>query len=265
MNKITLEQWVEITRESGMPLYAVLTKTGASQAVAEYYRHDGSHTPYGLYARTPYADWFSVMPMIVSLSENSSFLSWAAETEHKDWGWLARSPFSLDVIGEHIRGLTQVILPSGKEVFFRYWDGEYFSEHLRFFGQDWADILPSFPFYWVNGEYFTVQIPAQSKPQSFPWWHVPQQLIDFMLEENLAPLVTNLIIWLQENEPDLYESFPETTIRYKAEHLCQLSQAQSMGKSLLMEKLVNALKDDLALQSNPFETLPLSFFTPPSF
>lgn len=253
MNQLPLSQWLEVTQESHMPLYAVLAKTGASNAVAEYYRHDGSHTPHGLYTRTPYADWFSVMPMIVPLSENSPFLSWIENTKHKDWGWLARSPLSLDEITGHLRGLTQVILPSEKEVFFRYWDGEYLANHIKFLGNEWGTILPAFAFYWINGGYFTVKIPAHVAPQTSPWWHVPQPLIDFMLAENLTPLVTNMVIWLQDNEPALYEAYPESIIRFKAAHICRLNQFQSPNKPLLTEKLVNALKADLALRHNPFE------------
>lgn len=261
MNQLSLNQWIDITTSSNMQLYAVLNNTGASQAVKEYYIHDGSHTPYGLYSGTPYADWFSVMPRLVPLSNNSPFLNWIASTEHKDWGWLACSPFPQDVIAEHLRGLTQVILPSGKEVFFRYWDGEYLSNHLKFLGNEWHSILPAFPFYWINGEYFTVKIPEHTEPKAFPWWQVPQPLIDFMLEENLTPLVTNMMIWLQDNEPTLYEAYPEAIIRYKAEHLCRLSLSQLAGDTLITEKLVNALREDLALRTNPFEIPSLSSST----
>lgn len=237
MNKITLEQWVEITRESGMPLYAVLTKTGASQAVAEYYRHDGSHTPYGLYARTPYADWFSVMPMIVSLSENSPFLSWVSETEHKDWGWLARSPFTMDLITEHLRGLTQVIMPDGEEVFFRYWDGEYMAEHLRYFGDDWRQILPAFPFYWMNGEYFTVHISAHNEAKAFPWWQVPQALINTILTQKTQPILLNIMQILKDDHPELYGSYSTRVIKTKVAHLLSVHQDAESVLTMVLQQL----------------------------
>ncbi|WP_071825916.1 DUF4123 domain-containing protein [Phytobacter massiliensis] len=59
------------------------------------------------------------MPVIVSLDEHSPFLNWIEKTEYKDWGWLARSPYDLERILTYLRGLVKVILPDGREVFFR--------------------------------------------------------------------------------------------------------------------------------------------------
>lgn len=219
MNPLPLSQWVEITGTSNMQLYAVLANTGNSQAMKEYYLHDGTQTPYGLYSGTPYADWFSVMPMIVPISNGSPFLDWVANTQHKDWGWLARSPFSLETIAEHIRGLTQVIIPTGEQVFFRYWDGEYMAEHLRYFGDRWSEVLPAFPFYWVNGEFFTVHIPATAEAKAFPWWEVPQGLIDSMLQSSTKPLLESALEVLAEEYPDEFLLFNQPTLKRKIERI----------------------------------------------
>ncbi len=221
MNQLPLSQWVEITATSKMPLYAVLANTGESQAVKEYYIHDGTQTPYGLYSGTPYADWFSVMPMIVPLSDGSPFLDWVQQTEHKDWGWLARSPFSLKTIAEHLRGLTQVYLPTGEQAFFRYWDGEYMAEHLRYFGDDWRQVLPAFPFYWVNGEHFTVHISAHSEAKAFPWWEVPQALIDNMLNKSTKPILNNALHILKEKYPQHYWLFQNTILKNKMSRIIE--------------------------------------------
>ncbi|MDQ7212775.1 DUF4123 domain-containing protein, partial [Serratia fonticola] len=86
----TVQDWARNT--SGTPLYAVLANTNGAQGIKAYYREDGSRTPYGLYANTPYANWFEVMPVLVPLTDGSPFLHWVAETPLRNWGWLARSP-----------------------------------------------------------------------------------------------------------------------------------------------------------------------------
>lgn len=242
MNSLPLNQWIDITATSNMPLYAVLNNTGASQAVKEYYRHDGTKTPHGLYLGTPYADWFSVMPMIVLLSDNSRFLNWIASTEHKDWGWLARSPFSQETISDHLKGLTQVIMPTGETVFFRYWDGEYMTEHLRFMGDKWSQVLPAFPFYWMNGEHFTVRIPVKAEAQVSPWWQVPQELIDSILQKNTKPLLGNVLQALRERYPELYWKFDEAILIIKIKRIIAVSEPKF---DRVIDAIVAELKDGL--------------------
>lgn len=241
MTSLPLSQWVDITASSNMPLYAVLNSTGASQAVQEYYIHDGTATPYGLYSGTPYADWFSVMPMIVPLSNNSPFLDWVASTEHTDWGWLARSPFTLDIIAEHLRGLTQVIMPTGETVFFRYWDGEYMAEHVRFMGDKWSEVLPAFPFYWINGEHFTVHISAKAEAQVSPWWQVPQALIDSMLQTNTKPLLESIMQILSEDYPAEFLTFSQPVLKRKIQRVLE-QQRSYHDMDGLFEKVLQALK-----------------------
>ncbi|MFV8861140.1 DUF4123 domain-containing protein, partial [Serratia fonticola] len=81
----TVQDWARNT--SGTPLYAVLANTNGAQGIKAYYREDGSRTPYGLYANTPYANWFEVMPVLVPLTDGSPFLHWVAETPLRNWGW----------------------------------------------------------------------------------------------------------------------------------------------------------------------------------
>ncbi len=111
----TVQDWARNT--SGTPLYAVLANTNGAQGIKAYYREDGSRTPYGLYANTPYANWFEVMPVLVPLTDGSPFLRWVAETPLRNWGWLARSPLPQVDLAAHLAGLTQVIMPGGKAVF----------------------------------------------------------------------------------------------------------------------------------------------------
>ncbi|VEI61960.1 Uncharacterised protein [Serratia fonticola] len=111
----TVQDWARNT--SGTPLYAVLANTNGAQGIKAYYREDGSRTPYGLYANTPYANWFEVMPVLVPLTDGSPFLRWVAETPLRNWGWLARSPLPQVDLAAHLAGLTQVIMPGVKRCF----------------------------------------------------------------------------------------------------------------------------------------------------
>ena len=212
---LSLRQWLNITAASGMPLYAILSNVSEAKPVREYYLHDGSRTPTGLYSATPYADWTEVMPVIVPLDERSPFLNWVETTEHKDWGWLARSPMPFARILQHLRGLVKVILPDGKEVFFRYQDGKWLAEHLRFMCDDWREVMPPFAFYFISGEDFTVRITGQGEPKTSPWWRVPQALIDAMMQKDNTPLVDSILRKLNDNHPGLCEPFPEAVLRQK--------------------------------------------------
>ena len=81
--------------------------------------------PSPIWADTIYAEWDAVMPFVGIVAVDSEFLDWVATTESRDWGWLAVSSASLEVVVEHFRSLTQVLMPDGKAVFFRFWDGRF--------------------------------------------------------------------------------------------------------------------------------------------
>ena len=219
MTKLALSDWSQITATAKMPLYAVLSNVSDAQSVKNYYVTDGSQTPHGLYTGTPYTNWHSVMPMIVQLDENSPFLNWVSQTEYQNWGWLARSHLPFESICAHLRSLTQVIMPDGETVFFRYWDGTYLAEQIRFMADSWAEVLPAFAFYWVNGEPFTVFVPLQAEAQVSPWWQVPAELTDYLLQKNKTPLIDNIIQCLQEEYPTYYFQFDEEIIHKKLAHL----------------------------------------------
>lgn len=70
-------------------------------------------------------DWQPVMPYLAELKPRSAFLEWIAETDAEDWGWLAVSSSTPDVVFEHLRSLTPVRMPDGTEVFSRFWDGRH--------------------------------------------------------------------------------------------------------------------------------------------
>ncbi|CAD5737779.1 DUF4123 domain-containing protein [Escherichia coli] len=230
---LSLHQWRDITATTGMPLYAILSGVSDACPIREYYRHDGSHTPVGLYSATPYANWTEIMPVIVPLDEHSPFLKWVESTECKDWGWLARSPYIFERILAYLRGLVKVILPEGKEVFFRYWDGVWFAEHLRYMGDDWRDVMPPFAFYLVNGEDFTVRIHTKGEVKTSPWWRVPQGLIDAMMQKDCTPRVNNALKTLQELKPDIFTLCDETLLAARLRRIFATSvSTPDLGKLL---------------------------------
>jgi hypothetical protein len=260
MLAMPLSQWRTITATSAMPLYAVLSNVSDAQAVKNYYITDGSQTPYGLYTGTPYEHWFSVMPMLVRLDEHSPFLDWINNTEHKDWGWLARSHLPFADICAHLRSLIQAIMPDGETVFFRYWDGEYLSIMLDYFTDSWQDVLPAFAFYWINHQSHVVHVPVEQAVQTSPWWQVPQPLIDTLVQTTLTPLISNMLLWLKENNLPLYDAFPEALIKQKIMHLAAKHKSKT-ADSQMTQQLVLALQQELQLATNPFEILNADFFS----
>ncbi|WP_025122865.1 MULTISPECIES: DUF4123 domain-containing protein [unclassified Serratia (in: enterobacteria)] len=212
-----LQDWVRNT--AGTQLYAVLANTNGAEGIKAYYREDGNRTPFGLYANTQYANWSEVMPVLVALDDGSPFLRWVAETPLRNWGWLARSPLPQTTIADHLHGLTKVILPDGKEVFFRYWDGQYLPCYLKYYGDHWSNILPVFSDYWINGRALTCPVKPDAVLQVFPWWPVPQGLLDALLDENVLPLVLNIRQTLRQSYPDVIARWPDAILDKKIRRL----------------------------------------------
>lgn len=237
MTQIALNDWCSITAQSGMPLYAVLSNVSDAETIKNYYLTDGSQTPFGLYTGTPYSNWQAVMPMLVQLNEHSNFLDWIHQTKYNDWGWLARSHLPLTKICAHLRSLTQVVLPDGETVFFRYWDGVYLTHQIRFMAENWANILPAFAFYWINRESFTVYVPIERIPKVSPWWQVPQELLDHLSETNPELLVNDVLQLLQENFYNIYASYPYPILKSKIIHLLSLSQKNKSTFDFILKQL----------------------------
>ena len=116
---------------TGERLYAVISSTSNADPLAAYRQRGGIEPPIALWAETPYADWLPVMPYLLSLTPDSGFLQWAAETGADDWGWLAVSTAAPELIAAHLRGLTHVLMPAGEAVFFRFWDGRHWLPILQ--------------------------------------------------------------------------------------------------------------------------------------
>ena len=155
------------------------------------------------------------MPYLTELKPNSIFLSWIAETDALDWGWLAVSRSEPNVVFEHLRSLTQVRMPDGTEVFFRFWDGRHIYPILKGLGDAAGEVLPVFDRYLINGKSLEVGPRVVPPAKDWPWWEVPKALLDGLTKQNPSTVVGNMMQWLKEDHAELYFSFPESNLRTK--------------------------------------------------
>nr|WP_218583205.1 DUF4123 domain-containing protein [Pseudomonas atagonensis] len=184
-----------------------------------------------VWAETIYAEWDAVMPYVGIVAANSEFLDWVATTESRDWGWLAVSAASLEVVVEHLRSLTQVSMPDGKTVFFRFWDGRFLLPILQSAEVNAAQLLPIVARGLINGHAVEIGGRAKVSGRVFPWWTVPESVLASAGNE---VQVGNAVQWLSEEHPALYEAFPEANLRCKVRQFFQLSTSEESSQSALL-------------------------------
>ncbi|MFC6476091.1 DUF4123 domain-containing protein [Pseudomonas asuensis] len=161
------------------------------------------------------------MPYLGRLSPNSTFLEWAAKEKHKDWGWLALSTHEPAAIVEHLKSLTKVFMPDGSEVFFRFWDGRHLVPVIQTLDQQLSTVLPCFDQYWINQFNASIASNTYQTARTYPWWSVPQAVLDALHENDASTLIDNLMQHIQENHPDIYFKFPEINLLQKIKRFVQ--------------------------------------------
>ncbi|MFJ7314854.1 DUF4123 domain-containing protein [Pseudomonas sp. NPDC098747] len=191
--------------------------------------------PSPIWADTIYAEWDAVMPFVGVVAADSEFLDWVATTESRDWGWLAVSSASLEGVVEHFRSLTQVLMPDGKAVFFRFWDGRFLLPILQSEEVDSAQLLPVIARGLINGQTIDIGGRAQVSGQVFPWWKVPDLVLAASGDE---VQVSNAVQWLSEEHPALYEAFPEAVLRCKVRQFFRVATSEESSQSALLEFLL---------------------------
>lgn len=201
-------------------LFAIFSNVSTAAPLAAW-RRSMSLAPSPIWADTPYADWEAVMPYVGVIAADSGFLDWVATTESFDWGWLAVSSASQDTLAEHLRGLTQVLLPDGKPVFFRFWDGRFVGPILQSTEADAGQLLPVISRCLINGQSFEFVANVQRPARAFPWWEVPCVLLKELAEDTTDCLLDNLLKWLSEEHPYLYERVDESILRRKIAHFLE--------------------------------------------
>ncbi|HWH85591.1 MAG TPA: DUF4123 domain-containing protein [Pseudomonas sp.] len=211
-------------------LFAIFSRASAADVFEAW---QGTANP--LWAETIYAEWDAVMPYVGIVAADSEFLRWVAETESRDWGWLAVSSAALEVVIEHFRSLTQVLMPDGKTVFFRFWDGRFLLPLLQSPEVNPAQLLPVVSRGLINGQAFEIGGRALVSGRVLPWWTVPPTVL---AQTDEGVRVANVLQWLSEEQPAMFEAFPEAVLRCKVGQFLKLSMSEDSSRSALLEFLL---------------------------
>ncbi|MFJ2323899.1 DUF4123 domain-containing protein [Pseudomonas sp. NPDC087817] len=236
MNKLIPQHWLQ--RQPLMAdekLFAVLSSTSDGEPFKIWSESTTVQAPSPIWADTIYAEWDAVMPFVGIVAVDSEFLDWVATTESLDWGWMAVSSASLEVVVEHLRSLTQVLMPDGKAVFFRFWDGRFLLPVLQSEAVAAAQLLPVISRGLINGQAVDIGGRAQVSGQVFPWWTVPESVLASTSDE---VRIGNAVQWLSEEHPGLFEAFPVQVLRCKVRQFFQVSTSEESSQSALLEYLL---------------------------
>lgn len=193
----------------------------------------GSPSP--IWADTIYAEWDAVMPYVGIVAADSEFLDWVAATESRDWGWLAVSSATLEEVVAHFRSLTQVLMPDGKAVFFRFWDGRFLLSILQADEVEVAQLFPVIARCLINGQALNIGGRSQVSGRVFPWWQVPESVL---AQQGDEVRTTNAMQWLSEDAPGVLEAFPEAVLRCKVRRFFQDSMSEESPQSALLAFLL---------------------------
>lgn len=234
---LTPQAWLaERPLQAGERLYLIVSAASDAEPLKAFYQQPMAPELVPIWSGTPYADWQPVMPYLAELQARTGFLHWIADTDALDWGWLAVSTSTPDVVFEHLRSLTQVRMPDGTEVFFRFWDGRHIFPILEALSDRVGEVLPVFDRYLINGR--TLEVGPRKVPptKDWPWWDVPQKVLDSLAAKDQTTVVDNLMQWLGEDCPELFFAFPESNLRHKVERFVrQQSNTEDIAERLVAQ------------------------------
>ncbi|WP_448091681.1 DUF4123 domain-containing protein [Pseudomonas lini] len=222
-------------------LFAIFSSASAAEPFKAWQRSITAQAPSPIWADTAYAEWEAVMPFVGIIAADGEFLEWVATTESRDWGWLAVSSASQDALVEHLRSLTQVLLPNGNAVFFRFWDGRYLLSILQSVDVNARQLMPVIDRCLINGQPLDIGGSALKAARDFPWWEVSESLLKHLATESATTRINNLMKWLSEDRPDLYEAFSERVLRHKVAIFLQAPDLPQAPKSALLDYLISEL------------------------
>ncbi|HEF4760353.1 TPA: DUF4123 domain-containing protein [Pseudomonas putida] len=223
-------------------LFAIFSNTSVAGPFAAWQRSTTAKLASPIWADTAYAEWEAVMPFVAIVDADSEFLDWVASTASRDWGWLAVSSASQQVLVDHLRSLTQVFLPSGNKVFFRFWDGKYLLPMLECDEVDGAQLLSVIARCLINGRSVEVGGSAQSASKEFPWWEVPQSLLQQLGDENPSTRISNLMQWLSEEQQGTFGAFSEAVLRSKVANFLKEPDLPTAPKAELLAYLMEEMQ-----------------------
>jgi len=218
-------------------LFAVFGSASAAEPFKAWQGSSPAHAPSPIWADTAYAEWEPVMPYVGIVEPGSQFLEWVARCESCDWGWLIVSSADLEALVEHFRSLTQVLLPNGSAVFFRFWDGRYLLPILQSAEVDAAQLMPVISRCLINGQPLDIGGSALKTIRVFPWWEVTEPLLKHLAQESATTRINNLLKWLSEDRPDLHEAFSESVLRRKVANFLESPDLPPAPKTALVDYL----------------------------
>lgn len=222
-------------------LFAIFSNASAAEPFKAWQRSITAQAPNPIWAETAYAEWEPVMPYVGIVAAGSEFLQWVATTESRDWGWLAVSSAPQEVLVEHLRSLTQVLLPNGNAVFFRFWDGRYLLPILRSAEVKATQLMPVIERCLINGQSLEIGGNALKTSRVFPWWEVSESLLKHLGTEFATTRINNLVKWLSEERPDLFEAFSENVLRHKIVIFLETPDLPQAPKTVLVDYLMAEL------------------------
>jgi hypothetical protein len=222
-------------------LFAVFSSASAVEPFKAWQRSISAQAPSPIWADTTYAEWEPVMPYVGFIAAGSEFLDWVATTESRDWGWLAVSSAPQEVLVEHLRSLTQVLLPNGNAVFFRFWDGRYLLPILRSAEVNATQLMPVIERCLINGQSVEIGGQALKSSRGFPWWEVSESLLKHLGTEFATTRISNLLKWLSEERPDLFEAFSDSVLRHKVAIFLEAPNLPQAPKTALVDYLMAEL------------------------
>lgn len=228
--------------QSTEQLFAIFSNASAAEPFEARRRSSSAKMPSPIWADTAYADWDAVMPFVGAVAVGSEFLNWVASTASRDWGWLAVSSQGQQALVEHLRSLTQVFLPNGNTVFFRFWDGRYLLPMLQCDEVDGAQLLPAIGRCLINGQSVEIAGSAQNTSKDFPWWEVPESLLQQLGDQDPSTQVSNVMQWLSEEQPGVFEAFPENVLSSKVANFLKAPDMPSAPKNELLAYLIEEMK-----------------------
>lgn len=223
-------------------LFAVFSNASAAEPLDAWRRLSAARMPSPIWNGTAYAEWEAVMPFVGIVAVDSEFLQWVATTTSRDWGWLAVSSASQEALVEHLRSLTQVLLPNGNAVFFRFWDGCFLLPVLQSAEVDGAQLLPMIERCLINGQPVEIGGLAQKTSKVFPWWKVPEALLQQLGDDDASTRISNLLQWLSEEHPGIFEMFPESVIHSKVANFLKGADLPSVPKDELLAYLFEEMR-----------------------
>lgn len=241
-DRLSPHAWLERQPlKPGEQLFAIFGNASAAQPLIAWQHTTTAQAPSPIWAYTAYAEWEPVMPYVGIVAAGSEFLQWVATTDSRDWGWLAVSSAPQEALVEHLRSLTQVLLPNGNAVFFRFWDGRYLLPILHSADVNATQLMPVIDRCLINGQPLDIGGIALKTSRVFPWWEVSESLLEDLAAESATTRINNLIKWLSEDRADLFEAFSERVLRHKVAIFLELPDLPQAPKQALADYLMAEL------------------------